>query len=707
VICKAYGSSIVAGYSEIEVTLKDRLEQLDKPMVTGTFSGAGGIEGVNVVGKRKQWVAGDPGFIVPVLVDASKQLYYVQDGDPGWAFDYRFSVPSDESITAPFDTYVGGVRQTRGANYASEAALLSTAPGSGEVRLWFGPTGTGPVYFRLGGTPEFGVRVFPTGYTQTGAQWHLAAMAERAGVSVPVHYGGSVAVHSRLVDDDSTYLSVMDDAALVDHAAYGFTRLDEFFTVKLLEPDAVDTSVYRVTSTGGAYVTRPLFTFDEHNARNFARVPVAGMEVPIWQVTVKAGDVWPTECDPAALPALRDYMTREDAWASFAGINPAIKDAHKAARTERVSTHQRYFQNSLDMSLWINRYLELFGGLRWVMTLEVDMTDDTLAIELMDNALVDIPRLTCSGGRAFRVTSKTIDIDRRVIVFGLWGGTEGPGGYLGTEGGGGTPPTVDPTATRGLVDPFTLRAYASTGVNAAAFLTIPDFTLRSLNTVSTLPYGAVKLLLNFNGSDDSTTITDESIYALSATGNAEIRCHSSQTKFGAASLKITHRDAGPVTFTGSEFGCGANEPMFVDFWFYHVTSPNFVQAPLIFRWAFSSGFSFDVANYANSAKFQLGTSGFGDETTATAYSTGGWHHVRVQVRANNTIWMRVDGVSMFTGVGASSSSSASGTIYVGSYDGSGTDTTEVYIDNFRACRGYEFPDADFTPPTGPSNTFEA
>lgn len=660
-ILRAYGRSVIVSYSTVEIELRDLLQLLDKPLVAATFAGTGGLEGTGVVGSRKQWVAGDPGFIPPILIDADRQIYWVQEGSTGGMQDLRIASPSSTSVMA-FDTFAGGVRLTRAANYANSTELLATAPSAGECRLWFGDALTnspgsraGPVYLRLGSVPDWEVRVFAAGYAPDGNTWSLASLAQRAGLDITAHYDAGVAVHSRLVADDATYAEVMDDAALVDHAGYGFTRLDEFFTVRLAEPEAADTVTTYTTAAGSSSVTRALFTFTESNSRNWTRAPAAGLAEPVYQVSMRAGAVWPCEVDPAASATMRDYLTRQDAWASFTGINPDIQAAHPGAQVHARETPQRYFQNTQDMSRWVMRYLELFGGLRWVMSLEADMTDETLAIELADNAVVDIPRLTCSGGRAFRVVSKTIDIDRRVVQFGLWGGTEGPGGYLLT-GEGGAPVVVNPSASRGRIAAWALRAYLTSGVSAWGFGTIGAWDLTSSSIENDPYFSSVGLLLRFEG---GVTTDENTSRSNTITTNGTPTQSSTSPQFGTYSCDINNASADEnIQITGSNFRASTTGSFTLEFWLYPIsegTSQSSGGAFLLHAVAaICTSSPVTGSNYADFGYFWWnaasgGTLGLANAgTPATGVSANTWHHIAYVVDmaagAGNERQVYVDGV---------------------------------------------------------------
>lgn len=546
----ARGHWISATERVIEIALKDRSYLLDKAIVTGTFAGTGGLEGDFVVARKRQWVASDPGFAPPIKISSTLRLYFVQDAATGGTQDTRFLFPTDESIVCPFDTFVGGVRLTRGANYSSETECLTTAPSAGQVRFYFGPDGVGanklgPVYMRLGTEPTYQVRVFMSGYAPDGNSWTYDRMVARSGLDVASYYSTGGGVSSRLVDDDSTYLEVMDEAGFVDLVAYGFTRLDEFYSVRLDEPASSDTIVYLTTATGTTAVTRPVFTFTPDNSRDFKRLPVPGMEAPYWQVNVAAGDVWPCECDPTASATMREYLSREEAWAAFSGTNAAIKTRHPGAVTAEFTNKQRSFQNTLEQSLWVNRYLTLFGGLRWIAELVVDMTDATLAIGLMDNAIVQYPRFGCTSGRAFRVVSHTIDVDAKTITFRLWGGTAGPGGYI-TTGSGSAPVVVNPSIARSAMGDFTVFGAGSIALAGRSFLTLGDFVGASLGTQTAATTETI-LQMDFEGANNSTVFTDSSTYARAIThkhpaGTLDIKISTSSPLAGTSSGVIA--DAG-------------------------------------------------------------------------------------------------------------------------------------------------------------------
>lgn len=718
----ARGLSAAIGETSAEFVLKDRAYQLDKPVVTGGFNAGGGLDGTAVVAKGRQWVAGDPGFVPVTLLDTALRLYYVQDANGGPLADYRFAVPTDETLVLPFDTFVGGVRLTRAANYASEDECLTTAPAAGEVRYYF--SADNQVWMRLGEDPAFQVRVFVSGYAADGNHWTYDRMVARAGLDVATFYSSGGSVSARLVAGKETYLEVMTDAGLVDLVAYGFDRLDNFFSTRLDEPAATDTTVYRTTAATGASVavTRPVFTFTEHNAINWRRMPVQGMESPFCEVVVAAGDVWPCECDPAASAAMRDYLTRQDAWAAFTGSNPAIKVPHPGARTQVFRNPQRSFQNALEQSNWIQRWLTLFGGLRWILMLDADLTDETLAVELGDNAIALRARYGCDAGRAFKVASKLIDPKNRRITFGLWGGTAGPGGYLST-GSGGAPAVVNLDATHNVMGPFTAWGWGSVAISGAGAATVAGFVAQGQGTVAPAASVTDLLLLRFEGTNGAaaSTAVDSSSYARTVTNVAstpfDITLTTTSPLDGSSSAYVTdtgrndqlriERDTIGVNYLPGDGG--------IEFFVELLTDPTIVGNQVAAYFVYSLNSS-DAAVVNTSINIGFDGSSIGELIVSldpglvgapsiadsVAFTRNVKTHICLQ-RIGTTVTLTKGGVA----VGNFTSSAIFGALAAGSTttnaEGIGTagltGMPDLKIDGVHVWQGVLYPSYPFTPPT--------
>lgn len=385
----AYAQHLVADFNEIRLRLRDRLLLLDQPLVTASFAGTGGMEGTTgVTGKLKQWVAASPGYFPPVLVESSTQLYFVQSTGTG-------------GLSATIKVYEGALEITKGADYPDAATCISTPPAAGQARFWFGTSGAGPVYFRLGSVPQFDLRVWGAGYKPAGSPWFMGDLAALAGIA-----GGSnaLSVGEQLVDDNRTYMQVMEDACPYQFGYFGMTRLDTFVC-----------GAFSVPGVSPAYV------FTQHNAKGWSRSPIQDMDAPVWKLNVNAGKTWKSNLVAAATASDKDYMSRDPWWTSFSAEDAAVKTANPGAVAAVVEMQGRNFSNTLGQSVFTTGYLARYGVRRDFYTCTVPLTSATIAIELHDTVQIKLPRFGLSAGKNMRIITQQIDADKREITYGMWG----------------------------------------------------------------------------------------------------------------------------------------------------------------------------------------------------------------------------------------------------------------------------------------------
>ena len=385
----AYAQHLVADFNEIRLRLRDRLNLLDQPLITSSFAGTGGLEGTTgMAGKLKQWVSSDPCWFPPILVDAALQLYFVQSTSTG-------------GLGASFAIYEGGIAITRGADYPDAATCISTSPAAGQARFWFGAGGAGPVYVRLGSVPQLDLRVNGFGYTPGGSAWSFTQFVALAGITGGT---GTGAVSAQFVDDSRTYAEVMEDTCKVSFGYFGMTRLDAFVSGVFAAP------------TGS-----PLYTFSQHNAKNWSRSPIQDMDAPVWSVTANVGKTYPGNVAAGASAANKEIYQRAPWWCTVAKTDAAIKTANPGAVAEVVEANGRYFQNITDQNIFTTAYFALFGVRRDFYTCTVPLTADTVALELHDTVEIKLPRFGLESGKKMRIITQQIDCDRREITYGMWG----------------------------------------------------------------------------------------------------------------------------------------------------------------------------------------------------------------------------------------------------------------------------------------------
>lgn len=202
----------------VEVSIKDRLYELQSPHVTTLFLGnnalPNGVEGVtDIQGKAKPVIYGKVLQVGAICVNTSR-------------LEYQVSTRAIQSGIA----YDGGGVLTAGADYTSQVDMETTAPSAGQVRWW--PAGG---MFRLGSTPARMVTVDIVGDTSansTAAQI-LKRMALDRGIAAGDISAADVtaldalnsAVCGIYIDDQANTVDLMDQIARSVGAWYGFDRL--------------------------------------------------------------------------------------------------------------------------------------------------------------------------------------------------------------------------------------------------------------------------------------------------------------------------------------------------------------------------------------------------------------------------------------------------------------------------------------------------
>lgn len=436
-VYRAYAKTPTVDFKSVTIPLEDRSIILDKPIATEVFSGNEAF----VVGsptKKKPIVIGRPGFVPLVLVDSALSIYFVQSN----ATDVRF-------LNGSLIAYDGGIPLTFGGHYATPLEGVTIAPAPGTFRVWAdngtatptSPTGpypnsVGPCYVRLGSPPEFDVRFDALGLylenQSTPIRWptfpdlvrYAGAQDVTANTLAPGSYPATVG--SYYLDGDQTFAEILSDSAQVSFSAYGFDRLDRFFTFDLEDPDhdALEAVVY---------------TFTPDNARNFERRAVPGQEKPVRQVNGSLGRTYPGSVANGATPEVRERFTREPWLTQFTVTSDAVLLAHPGAISVDVQIQGNFDATDADKLKWGKKYIQLYGGLRELITLEcTEFSAETIGIELGAKVQIRMPRFLCASGRNFRVVTQTINCKARTVSFGLWGGSIGPsdavlGGGTGTR----------------------------------------------------------------------------------------------------------------------------------------------------------------------------------------------------------------------------------------------------------------------------------
>ena len=209
----------------------------------------------------------------------------------------------------------------------------------------------------------------------------------------------------------------------------------------------------------------------------------------------------------------------------------------------------------------------------------------------------------------------------------------------------------------------------------------------------------VMAMLHFNGTDASTTFTDETGKTWTRQGNAQI--DTARKKFGTASGLFDGTGDYIDTPDSADFDVGSGD-FTVDFWLqrgalgaltvFGQGNSSLAAASTSMRCRFAS----DIPVFAVSSGGTAYTTSAG-ATAITADSA--WHHIAV-VRYGNTLTLYLDGVAQgtadVTGVTVNNSSNKFAIGRPGEYNGY---YFKGWIDEFRFSKGIARWTTNFTPPT--------
>lgn len=210
-----------------------------------------------------------------------------------------------------------------------------------------------------------------------------------------------------------------------------------------------------------------------------------------------------------------------------------------------------------------------------------------------------------------------------------------------------------------------------------------------------------KSLLHFDGSDASTTFTDESGKTWTAAGNAQI--DTAQKKFGSASGLFDGTGDNITTPDSADFNV-SNGDFTIDMWLRPaaINQDCYVCAQCDSVGADSSISWFIGLNTDESVRGGIVTSSTYKTATSTAsqYAANTWVHIAL-VRNGNTITLYINGTANgtvdVTGVTANNSAYKAAIGGLGEY----TDALMYngWVDEFRFSLGIARWTANFTPPT--------
>lgn len=233
-----------------------------------------------------------------------------------------------------------------------------------------------------------------------------------------------------------------------------------------------------------------------------------------------------------------------------------------------------------------------------------------------------------------------------------------------------------------------------------SILTRDDYITPSNPTVTPYIYkatsmGSTKLLLNFDGSNGSTTLTDTSDNALTVTASGNAQLSTAQYKYGTASLYLDGT-TDYATAAHSSLGPGTG-PFTIECW----VRPADVTNAGIFQLSATAG-GFETTNRGLVLAFNSGGGGLSyssvgaDRLVSASFSLNQWVHIALCRANDDKIRVFVDGQKRDERTDTTDYSSLNNLVIGGYY--STAYTLSGYIDDFRHIVGAGLYADAFTPP---------
>jgi sulfur transfer complex TusBCD TusB component (DsrH family) len=207
-------------------------------------------------------------------------------------------------------------------------------------------------------------------------------------------------------------------------------------------------------------------------------------------------------------------------------------------------------------------------------------------------------------------------------------------------------------------------------------------------------------LLHMDGTDASTTFTDESGKTWTAGGNAQL--DTAQKKFGTSSLLLDGTDDEIYTADHADFEFGSGD-FTIDCQLRRATTGNHMICAHGEEGNVSNfGFIFQIDS-SNKLYFGYGYGGSYDASVATTQTmtTGAWYHVAV-VRNGSSLYLFQEGVQVNTthNISTITINNSNKVVHIGRDDWGNRDYSG-WIDEFRISKGIARWTANFTPPSLP------
>jgi hypothetical protein len=392
-------------WSEVSIKLRDRQQELDKPLQQSRYGGTNslpnGLDGVpgDLQGKCKPILYGKAYNFAPPCVNTTRQIYQISDG-------------LIQSVDTVLDR---GSALTAGAAYSSQADMETNVPSAGQYRVWLSSTGS---YIRLGTTPQGILTVDATqgaaSANRTAAQLMLQVLQKGGIAAADIDSADVTALDAAANyvvgywvghDVEMTGLQVLDLLANSVGAWWGVDRLGKFRMAQVQDP-ASGTSIGAITAVDILKIDR-------------VRSTDAGSGIPAWQVKLNYAlyqrvldDLGSTVSVTVKSERAQQYRQR------IANDSAVLTKWPKAVEIE----FDTCIAGQSDAQTEVTRRLPLYKVVRDTLTVSARLDDAmAAAIDMGKVVTVELPRFNYGSGKKFLVTGIRTNLRNNIFDLTLWG----------------------------------------------------------------------------------------------------------------------------------------------------------------------------------------------------------------------------------------------------------------------------------------------
>lgn len=221
-----------------------------------------------------------------------------------------------------------------------------------------------------------------------------------------------------------------------------------------------------------------------------------------------------------------------------------------------------------------------------------------------------------------------------------------------------------------------------------------NWTSSGIDLTTTYAY-STSLLLNFSGTDGSTTFTDSGNYNLTATSVGSAQIDNAQSKFGGTSLYLEGTTSYVTIPTNTALTMGSSDFTYEAWINLDNKYASRVMGDASFYIGITGGVQLQAVAYntAGSAFINIV-----DSAKLTSYYNSTWRHVAF-TRSGSNFYLFLDGSLVGTSSSASALYATPGTLGIGSIGADVTNCWKGWIDGVRIIKGKALYITDFTPPS--------